>query len=474
MKLRTSILYILTAGFAMAARAEVKLPAFFSNNMVMQQNTQCNLWGTADANKTVRIKTSWNKKTYQVKSDKDGKWKLQVSTPKAGGPFSMTFNDGQETRIDNILIGELWICSGQSNMEMPIKGFKNQPVEGATQAMLRGKNNQIRLFTVGRKASIEPLSDVKGHWAPATPETIREFSATAFFYGQILQEQLGVPIGLLVASWGGSACEAWSAGEWLKAFPQVKLPKSQAEVDKTKQRCPTALYNGMLQPLVGLTIAGVIWYQGEDNWPRYSYYSDLFAGMVKGWREMWQQGNFPFYYCQIAPYNYELITAASQDTINSALLREQQMKAETMIPNCGMAVLLDAGLETGIHPMKKQVAGERLARLALAKTYGVGGITAESPRYNHIEVSNDTVTVFFDHADMWINCRGKFTSDNFEVAGSDRIFHPAKAWISRSKMLVKSDKVAHPVAVRYGFKDWVVGDVFSDDLPVSSFRSDNW
>lgn len=471
---KTLVLSVLAMGFTLTAKAKVKLPAFFSNNMVMQQNAQCNLWGTAETNKTVKIKTSWNNKTYRVKVDSNGQWKQKVSTPQAGGPYFMTFDDGQETRIDSILIGELWICSGQSNMEMPIKGYKNQPVEGATRAVLHGKNDQLRFFTVGRQASFTPRTDVKGHWTPATPASIREFSATAFFYGQLLQQQLDIPIGLIVTAWGGSACEAWNAAEWLEAFPQVTLPRSQDDVNKTKQRCPTALYNGMLHPLVGMTIAGVIWYQGEDNWPRYHYYADLLAGMVRGWRKVWQQGDFPFYYCQIAPYNYELITFAPQDTVNSALLREQQMKAETMIPNAGMAVLLDAGLEAGIHPMKKQMAGERLARLALAKTYGVKGFVAESPRYNHIEVSNDTVTVFFDRADMWMNFRGKSFSDNFEMAGEDRIFYPAKAWLNRSKIMVRSDRVSHPVAVRYGFRDWVDGDVFSDDLPLSSFRSDNW
>ena len=200
----------------------------------------------------------------------------------------------------------------------------------------------------------------------------------------------------------------------------------------------------------------------------------MFSTMVRGWRNEWKQGDFPFYYCQIAPYEYGIITAAGQDTINSAYLREQQLKAETMITNSGMAVLMDAGMRDGIHPMKKQVAGERLARMALVKTYGVKGVTAESPRYKRIEVHNDTVTVFFERADMWINCQGKFESKLFEVAGEDRVFYPAKAWIYRSKMMVRSDKVKHPVAVRYAFKNYAQGDLFGEDLPVSSFRSDNW
>lgn len=457
-----------------SAKAEVKLPAFFSNNMVMQQQTECNLWGTADANHQVRIVTGWDKKMYKVSADSKGAWNIQVHTPKAGGPYTITFNDGKEKRLDNILIGELWLCSGQSNMEMPMKGFKNQPVEGANDACLDSKNDNIRLFTVKRNSTIEPQYDVEGTWDKACAETVREFSATAYYFGRMLNKNLNVPVGLIVSAWGGSACEAWMKADWLKAFPAAKIPQSQDDINKSKNRTPTGLYNAMLHPLIGMTMRGVIWYQGEDNWNRASTYADMFTKMVNGWREEWKQGDFPFYYCQIAPYDYGIITPAGQDTINSAFLREQQSRAELRLKNSGMAVLLDAGLEKGIHPMKKQVAGERLARLALVKTYGVNGITAESPYYKNIEIHNDTVTVLFERADMWINCHGSFESKNFEIAGADKKFYPAKAWIYRSKMMVKSDKVKNPVAVRYAFKNYAEGDVFCEDLPLSSFRSDDW
>ena len=230
----------------------------------------------------------------------------------------------------------------------------------------------------------------------------------------------------------------------------------------------------MLHPLIGLAMKGVIWYQGEDNWKRASTYADMFTTMIKGWRAEWKQGDFPFYYCQIAPYDYAIITAPGEPVINSAYLREQQLKAETMVPNVGMAVLMDAGMEKGIHPARKRVVGERLARLALVNDYGVEGVMAQSACYKKMEVKNDTVTVFFDRADMWINCKEKFASDLFEVAGEDRVFHPAKAWIERSKIKVKSEAVKSPVAVRYAFKNYAKGDLYCEDLPVSSFRSDNW
>lgn len=453
-----------------AAGAKVTLPRIFSDGMVMQQQTKANLWGEAKANSVVKITTSWNKKTVSVKAGTDGKWNASVQTPAAGGPYSITFSDGEKTEIKDILMGELWICSGQSNMEMPMKGFKNQPVDGAVEDILHSGDNEMRLFTVKRVSKYAPADDVTGTWKSATPEAVRNFSATAYYFGRELRRMLGVPVGLIVTSWGGSSCEAWMSRDWLKAFPQVELPQSQ-ETIKSKNRTATVLYNGMLRPLIGVTMRGVIWYQGEENVSRSGYYADLFSRMIKGWREEWQQGDFPFYYCQIAPYDYSLI---KWEQYNSAFLREQQAKAESMNTNVGMAVLMDAGLEYGIHPRKKQLAGMRLALLALNKTYGIKGITSESARYKGVEFKGDTAVVSFDRADMWIYGKNGLKSDLVEVAGADRVFHPAKAWIERSKMYVKSDEVKAPVAVRYAFKDWADGDLFSDGLPVSSFRTDNW
>lgn len=454
----------------MAAQAKVTLPRIFSDGMVMQQETTANLWGEAKANAIVKITASWSKKTITANADSDGKWKTTIATPKAGGPYSITFNDGEKTELKNILMGELWICSGQSNMEMPMKGFKNQPVENALEDILHSTDKEMRLFTVKRVSRFAPADDVIGEWHEANPEAVRNFSATAYYFGRELRRMLGVPVGLIVTSWGGSSCEAWMNRDWLKAFPQVELPKSQ-ETIKSKNRTATVLYNGMLRPLIGVSMRGVIWYQGEENVSRSRYYADLFSRMIKGWREEWQEGDFPFYYCQIAPYDYSLI---KWEQYNSALLREQQAKAETMNPNVGMAVLMDAGLEYGIHPRKKQLAGMRLALLALNKTYGIKGITSESARYKDVEFKGDTAVVSFDRADMWIYGKNGLKSDLVEVAGADKVFHPAKAWIERSKMYVKSDEVKNPVAVRYAFKDWADGDLFSDGLPISSFRTDNW
>lgn len=465
-------LFLLTALFAAATTisAKVVLPKIFASGMVMQQQTDANLWGEAKADATVKIATSWNKKTVSVKAGNDGKWTAKIQTPAAGGPYSITFNDGEKTVIDNILVGELWICSGQSNMEMPMKGFKNQPVENAVEDILHSGDSKMRLFTVKRTSLFQPATDVVGEWKEASPEAVRNFSATAYYFGRELRRMLNVPVGLIVTSWGGSSCEAWMNRDWLKAFPQIELPASQ-ETIKSKNRTATVLYNGMLHPIAGISMRGVIWYQGEENVSRSGYYADLFSRMIKGWREEWKEGDFPFYYCQIAPYDYNII---GWGQYNSAFLREQQAKAEKMNKNVGMACLMDAGLEYGIHPRKKQLAGMRLALLALDKTYGIKGITSETARYKDVEFKGDTAVITFERAGMWVYGKDGLKSDLFEVAGEDRVFHPAKAWIERSKLYVKCDEVKKPVAVRYAFKDWADGDLFCDGLPVSSFRTDNW
>ena len=462
-------LLLATIMVVMGIKAKVTLPKIFSDGMVMQRETNANLWGEAKASSNVKITTSWDNKSYVVRSDSNGKWETSVKTPKAGGPFSITFSDGEKLTINNILIGEVWICSGQSNMEMPMKGYKNQPVDNAVEDILHSKDSNLRLFTVKRNSKFKPVDDVTGNWNEANPASVRNFSATAYYFGRELRRSLDVPVGLIVAAWGGSACEAWMTADWLKAFPDAKIPASEEDI-KSKNRTPTVLYNGMLHPLIGFSMRGVIWYQGEDNVTRFSTYADMLTTMIGGWRSVWKQGDFPFYFCQIAPYDYKLINY----TVNSAFLREQQSKAELMNQNCGMAVLMDVGMDFGIHPRKKYQAGMRLALLALDKTYGVEGLTSESAYYDKMEIKGDTAVISFKRADMWIYGAKGYKSDLFEIAGEDRIFHPAKAWIERSKVYVKCDSVKTPVAVRYAFKDWADGDLFCDGLPISSFRTDNW
>lgn len=473
--MRHFLLVILTFA-ALNIGAKVTLPRIFSDNMLMQQDREARLWGTAKPNAKVTVTASWLKKSIAVTADKSGNFSLTIRTPKAQSqalaaskPHRLVFSDGEETAIDNIIFGELWICSGQSNMEMPMKGFKNQPVEGAVEDVLHSTDDALRVFTVKRCSSFRPQTDVSGSWAMARPEVIRETSATAYYFARELRRCLNVPVGIVIAAWGGSACEAWMTAEWLKAFPAAKIPQSEADI-KSKNRTPTVLYNGMLSPLVGISMRGVIWYQGEDNVNRYETYAPMFHTMMEGWRKNWQEGCFPFYFCQIAPFDYSIFGEGK----NSAFLREQQQKAELMTDSCAMAVLMDTGLKNGIHPRKKQAAGERLALLALTDTYSWQGVASHSARYKSMETRQDTVVVSLENAQMWPYFKNNVSSENFYVAGKDQVFHKAKAWIERSKIMVKSDEVPAPVAVRYAFGDFAEGDLFSDGLPVGSFRSDDW
>ena len=353
-------------------------------------------------------------------------------------------------------------------MEMQMKGFKAQPVEGSMNDVLDSRDPQLRLFTVKRNSKFTPVDTVSGKWYEANTGSVREFSATAYYFGRMLRKVLGVPVGLVSVAWGGSACEAWMTADWLKAFPDAKIPQSPEDI-KSKNRTPTVLYNGMMHPLIGMAMRGVIWYQGEDNVNRYKTYGDMLATMIRGWRSEWNIGDFPFYYCQIAPYDYSRINW----DYNSALLREQQARVETMVPNTAMAVLMDAGLEYGIHPRKKRQAGERLAVLALKNTYNIAGLP-EFARYKDVEFKGDTAVVSFDKSKEWVYFNNGTTSNLFEIAGEDRVFHPAKAWIERNRVYLKSENVGKPVAVRYAFKNWADGDLFCDGLPISSFRTDNW
>lgn len=454
--------------------AAIKLPYFFSDNMVLQQKTDAAIWGWAKEGSTVQVVTSWNKAKYSAKADAAGKWKLKVTTREAGGPYTITISDGTPVTLKNVLIGEVWLCSGQSNMEMPMKGFKDQPILGSNEAVFSSANSNIRLYTVPRSVQRTAQDTSKqSSWKQAEPEAVSNFSATAYYFGKMLYEHLHVPIGLVNISYGGSPVEAFMDEATFKSFPEIKVPAA-TDTAKLNNRVATVLYNGMLRPFLGFTIKGCIWYQGESNNDRAIQYETLFPAFVQQIRQQTGQGDFPFYYCQIAPYNYTNYTAVNAATYNSAYLREAQRKALSKIPNSGMAVLMDIGEEFSIHPMDKATGSKRLAYMALAKTYGLKGFGFESPNYESITISGNTVTVKFSGAPNGFTAYGK-TLSLFEVAGANKIFRPAKALISGGTIIVSSPDVKEPVAVRYAFKDFVMGDLFSTEgFPVSSFRSDDW
>ncbi|MDT3402776.1 sialate O-acetylesterase [Mucilaginibacter terrae] len=466
---------IIFIALSIAANAQVKLASIFTSNMVLQQKTDAPIWGWDKPGKPVAVTTSWNNKTYKTTTDNAGKWKVKVPTPSFGGTYTVTINDGQITKLDNVLIGEVWLCGGQSNMEMPIKGFKGQPIMGSNEAILKSKNNNIRLYTVPRSSVTEVQENSKpSEWRVASPEFVSNFSATGYYFGRLLNEMLNVPVGLINCSYSGSYAEAWLDPETLKAFPEVKIP-AKGDTIKQVSRTPTTLYNGMLHPILGYGIKGAIYYQGESNYERPDNYEILFPTLVKRWRELWAQGDFPFFYCQIAPYDYAQLPPYNKGgKYNSAYLRDAQRKSQKTIPNSAMAVLMDIGEQPSIHPARKEPGGTRLAYLALGKVYDIKGFGFASPEYESITVKDTIATIKFTNVANGLTSYSKPLTQ-FEIAGKDQKFYPAKAVINGSSVNVSAPQVKEPVAVRYAFRDFIVGELYgTDGLPVSSFRTDNW
>lgn len=475
MKIKHTWLILFILPLAFSAKAAIKLPSLFTDNMILQQQTEVPIWGWDDAGNQITVTTSWNQQSYSVEVDKNGQWKVKVSTPAAGGPYEIEVKEGTETKnLKNVLIGEVWLCTGQSNMEMPLKGFPGMSVNGGNEAIVNSNNSQIRLLHIPRKSTTEKQTDFEGKWHEAAPQYVADFSATGWFFGTQLQKVLQVPVGLIEVSYGGSNIEAWMSQKMLKDFKDVEIPKNDKVID-VPNRTPIVLYNGMLAPVIGYGIKGCIWYQGESNYERPFEYQKLFKEMVKDWRDEWGQGEFPFYYAQIAPFNYAQFHPNEViEKNNSAYLREAQFKASKEIPNSGMAVLMDIGERNKIHPVHKAVGGHRLAYLALAKTYGYKGFEYESPEFNAMEIKGSTVIVSFNNVPNGITSYGKEVT-GFEIAGEDKVFYPAKCVLRHKSVMLASPKVEKPVAMRYLFTDYAKAELFSTGgLPVSSFRTDNW
>jgi sialate O-acetylesterase len=449
------------------ALAEIKLPAIFGPHCVLQQQTEASLWGKAGPRARVRVTTSWDGRTYSATASAEGAWKLAVKTPKAGGPYELTISDGRPVKVGDVMIGEVWVCSGQSNMEMPVKGYFNQPILGSADAIALAADPGIRLFTVKREADLRPRDDFSGAWKRADPESVSEFSATAYFFGRMLRKSLGVPVGLINASWGGTRIEAWISAGGCASLAGIQAPEQKAGGELSPQT-PSVLFNAMIHPMVGYGIRGAIWYQGEANRGQYREYRGLLPGMIRDWRALWGIGEFPFYYAQIAPYDY------GPSGPSSAYLREAQLLASSAVPNIGMASLMDLGEKSCIHPADKETGAKRLAYLALARTYGLKGIACQSPTLKEMKVEGSLVKLTFDHAENGLTSYGRELAC-FEAAGANRRFYPAKAVITGSGITVFCPSVSTPVAVRYAFKDFIVGDLFgTEGLPVSSFRTDDW
>jgi sialate O-acetylesterase len=629
--------------FVIHASAQLQLPDIISDSMVLQQNTNAPIWGWASPGEKVEVNGSWSDKTIKAVADEDGKWMVKLATPKAGGPYDVTIKTNETKILHGILIGEVWICSGQSNMEMPVEGWgESTPVNNSAQEIANANYPSIRLFIADKKVAFSPQRNIKGKWQTCSPASVSKFSAAGYFFGRELFNHLHVPVGLMDVTWGGTIAEAWTSeaslrtmGDFNKDLDRINLMATHADemmakdkaneaawkealaqnnndfandhtdtswhimslpttwenagypdldgiawfrktidvpaswagkqlkldlgpiddndvtyfngivadstmkegswaVDRhytipanlvkagknsiavkvidngggggiygkkeqlrlypadrnvndgidlsgnwlfkieaakpkpamsTNPNQPSVLYNGMIAPLAPFAIKGAIWYQGESNVGRARQYETLFPLLISDWRRQWKEGKFPFYFVQIAPYNY------GGDSTEAAALRDAQRRTLTASENTGMAVTMDIGNTTNIHPADKQDVGKRLSYWALNKTYGKKNVMYSGPLYKSMEVKGDKIIVSFTNTDGGLTSNNKPLKD-FEICGADNIWKPATAHIEGDKIVVQSAGVAKPVAVRYAFYSYAEGSLFNGKgLPASSFTS---
>jgi sialate O-acetylesterase len=453
---------------ATSSRADVKVPAFFSDGMVLQQGVQCPIWGTADPDEKIVVGVAIESGNAakgtgtNAVADKDGKWSVKLPALKPlgqGEKCSLTIKGKNDITIKNVLIGEVWIASGQSNMEMSVNSSA-----GAAEAKANAKNPNLRLFTVKRTSADTPQWNVPrdgndGRWLEAGPDTLGGFSAVGYYFGRDLEKARKVPVGIIHTSWGGTAAEQWTRLDILQANP-VHLGKHPGQ---------GKLYNGMIAPLVPYAIKGAIWYQGESNAGRNAQYAELMKLMITNWRDDWKQGDFPFLFVQLAPY-----MAISKDPTDTAWARLREAQLHTLkVKNTGMAVITDVGDEKDIHPKRKEQVGARLALAARATVYGEK-TEYSGPMFDSMKIAGDQVILSFTHAGKGLEARdGELTG--FTIAGEDRKFHNARAVIKGDVVVVSSDAVAKPVAVRFGWANYPVVNFFNKDgLPGSPFRTDDW
>ena len=475
MNMKKLLLLVAATALAFGASAKVVLPKVLGSNMVLQQNADVNLWGKADADAKVTVKVSWDKAKIKTKADENGNWAVKVATP-AGSfdKYTISISDGEEIVLENVMIGDVWITSGQSNMEMPVRGWDRQPVENAKDYILSAAKyaDQIRMFTVPRARSYnEDKEDcVGGEWFCAAPKSVAEMSAVAYLFAYNLVGKVDFPIGIITSNWGGTRIESWMP---IKALEDV-LSKEQLEhKHKIHSIKPSELYCAMIAPIRKYNARGFLWYQGCSNLGDIDHYDIMQARMVQQWREDWgdTENKMPFYFTMIAPHSY-----GNSRAIAYPLFVECQQRALANIPNCAMAATTDTGEEVCIHPAKKNEVGERMAAFALRDLYGQGGVDVVAPTYESMRVDKNTAIVTLKNVGVGIQPGyGKWVK-GFEVAGADKVFHPANAHVSGHRELrVWSDKVQEPVAVRYAFRNYIPCDLTNIiGIPVPPFRTDNW
>jgi sialate O-acetylesterase len=501
---------LLLVGFATTARADVSLNNMFGDHMVLQQGIRNKVWGKADPGEAVTV--TFAGQSHATTAGRDGAWHVFLDpVAEYGGPHVLAVKGNNRISFQDVLVGEVWLCSGQSNMQWSVNQVNDPDIEKAA-----AKFPQIRLVTVPQVGVQEPQWNFNGRWQACGPETVGEFSAVGYFFGRQLHQTLGVPVGLVDNAWSGSAAEAWVRRDklaahatlkaiherWVKqeadiaaaiaafpakieawkaaveqaqaaGMPAPEQPKKPDENPLKGNHRPGNIHAGVLSPSIGYGIRGVIWYQGESNADRAWQYRTLFPFMIASWREEWGLGDFPFYWVQLADFKAEQAEPGESDW---AELREAQTLTMQALPNTGEAVSINLGEGKDIHPKNKQDVARRLARWALAETYKVPGIECRSPLYKGMEKADARIVLAFDHvAGGWRPFDVK-EPIGFTIAGEDRKFVPAKATIRKDgRIEVWSDAVPAPVAVRYAWADNPVCNMYSGaGLPLTPFRTDDF
>lgn len=475
--MKKTILMMALAAFATSAGARVRLPHLLGDGMIVQQQTDVRLWGWDKPGTTVKATTSWSDQTATAKTDKNGKWILTVRTPKAGyTPLSITFDDGDgTTTLKDVLAGEVWVCAGQSNMEMPLRGFDNCPVEGYNNEVVNAAQYKgIHYVKIPSVMSMQPLDDANCQWQTISPTTVGDCSATGYFFAQTVNRALDIPVGLILANKGGTRVESWLDADNLKKYTDESLD-SMTNVKKYPGDYlrPLVWGYGTFSPILNFTVKGILFYQGCSNvGAPGDQYSQRLKLLVEQWRRDFKLGQIPFYFVQIAPYYNGDVNGTA-----GPLLREQQLKASKIIPNSDIVCTEDLvyPYETQqIHPTMKKPVGQRLAYIALHHDYGMASLMCESPQFKEMTISNDTCFVRLTNDYRAISRYEDI--QGFEVAGADKVFHPAKAFYDWNKGLcITSPEVKAPVAVRYCFHNFQLGNVANGGgLPLFPFRTDNW
>jgi len=458
--MKNNLLFVFFLMICVSVKANITLPNIFGDNMVLQRNSEVKIWGWANPKEEIKLVSGWNNQEYKTVANNQAKWELTIKTPEAGGPYTILIKGYNEVVLKNILIGEVWLCSGQSNMEMSA----SWGIENGDEEVKNAANSNIRFFTVSKSTAVTPQNNVLGNWVESTPETMKYFSAVGYFFAKRLREDLkNVPIGLISSNWGGTPAEIWMPEEVFQNDPVLLENAKKLNEQEYGPHQPGRAYNAMIAPITGFKIAGTIWYQGESNVGSLVYDKTLSA-LIASWRKAWND-EFPFYFVQIAPYK------TGTNNFSNVTVRNSQRKILKEVPKTGMVLTSDISDTIDIHPKNKKSVGIRLANLALAETYKVNSNLVNGPLFKDFKTNKNKVTVSFDYADG-LYFKNKI-SNQFEVAAADGVFYPAEASIKNNEVILTSKKVSNPVKVRFAWGNTIQSDLFNKvNLPASCFTTE--